>query len=119
LHFDYDRWQKFLSKNYRSHEGIVTYYNKYITSFEIMRMEGARVNGKPLLCAESSIIGDYPSVAFITGKTIEDTANKFASFVRDLLNNDIIHNPHQCALLMKSVRESPRNAFHGSVTILL
>lgn len=112
LHFDYDKWQKFLSKNYRSHEGIVTYYNQYITSFEIMRMEGARVNGKPLLCAESSIIGDYPSVAFITGKTIEDTANKFASFVRDLLNNDIIQNPNQCALLMKSVRESPRNAFH-------
>jgi len=117
LHFDYERWQKFLSNNYRSHKYIVQYYDRYINSFEAMKMDGARVRGKPPLNAESSIDGEYPAVAFITGKTIEDTANKFAFFVRDLLKNNVIQNPNQCALLMKSVKESPQNALHFATAL--
>lgn len=101
---------EFLNKNYRSHPSIVKYYDNYIKSFEVMNKDGARVNGKPPLKPESGISGDYPSVAQITGKTIEITANNFANFVRYLLENSIICSPNQCALLMRSVKETARNA---------
>ena len=101
---------KFLSNNYRSHPCIVEYYDRYIRSFQAMNEEAARVSEKPFLIPLSNIEGDYPAVAYITGKTIEITANNFGRFVRDLLDNDIIQLPSQCALLMRSVRETSRNA---------
>ncbi len=97
---------KFLNSNYRSHIKIVNYYDNYINSFNSMRLKGARVEGKPSLNSKSPISGDYPAVAYITGKTIPETAESFALFVDDLLRNNIIQKPNQCALLMRSVRES-------------
>lgn len=102
----------FLNANYRSHPNIVNYYDAYISSFPAMRLNGARVNGKPSLDPRSGISGDYPAVAYITGRTIEITAHKFARFVHDLLDNNIIQQPRQCALLMRSVKETTRNAGH-------
>ena len=40
---------KYLNSNYRSHPNIVNYYDDYIKSFKSMRLEGARVEGKPSL----------------------------------------------------------------------
>lgn len=101
---------KYLNSNYRSHPNIVYYYDDYIKSFKSMRLDGARVERKPPLKPKSKISGDYPAVGYITGDTIPKTAENFALFVDDLLHNKIIENPSQCALLMRSVRESPRNA---------
>ena len=100
----------FLNANYRSHPNIVYYYDSYITSFPAMGLNGARVSEKPSLDPRSGISGDYPSVAYITGRTIEITANNFAIFIKNLLENNIIQQPNQCALLMRSTKESPRNA---------
>lgn len=102
--------RRFLSSNYRSHPDIVGHCNDYIRSFPVMRLGGARVYRKPRLRPRSSVSGAYPAVAFIAGRTIQDTANNFAQFVRDLLDNGIIQLPSQCALLMRSVRETPHNA---------
>lgn len=101
---------KYLNSNYRSHPNIVYYYDDYIKSFANMRLDGARVEGKPSLNPKSKISGDYPAVGYITGRTINITAENFAFFVEDLLKNGIIEQPSQCALLMRSVRETPRNA---------
>lgn len=101
---------RFLNTNYRSHASIVAYYNDYINSFEVMNYRGARVANKPSLIAESSINGAYPSVAYIEGRIIPDTAQIFADFVKYLLDNSVISDPKQCALLMRTVRETPRNA---------
>ena len=101
---------RFLSNNYRSHPLIVKYYDKYIRSFQVMNEEGARVSEKPSLNSSSNIRGDYPAVAHITGRTIEITANNFARFVRDLLDNKVIQQPSQCALLMRSVKETKYKA---------
>lgn len=101
---------KYLNTNYRSHPDIVKYYDKYIKSFKSMKLEGARVEGKPSLKPKSKISGDYPAVGYITGRTIKITAEDFALFIEDLLKNGIIEHPSQCALLMRSVRESPHNA---------
>jgi DNA helicase-2/ATP-dependent DNA helicase PcrA len=101
---------KYLNSNYRSHPNIVNYYDDYIKSFPNMRLDGARVEGKPSLNPKSKISGDYPAVGYITGRTIPITAENFGFFVEDLLKNGIIEQPSQCALLMRSVRETPRNA---------
>lgn len=102
--------KKYLNANYRSHPNIVNYFDTYIGSFVTMNLNGARVAGKPSLVPRSRISGNYPAVAYITGRTIEITANNFARFVRELLDNNIIQQPSQCALLMRSVKETPRNA---------
>jgi DNA helicase-2/ATP-dependent DNA helicase PcrA len=102
----------FLNANYRSHPNIVNYYDAYIRSFPAMGLNGARVTGKPSLDPRSRISGDHPAVAYITGRTIEITANNFAEFVSNLLANNIIQQPNQCVLLMRSVKETARNALH-------
>lgn len=102
--------RKFLNKNYRSHAGIVSFFDNYINSFPVMHAEGARVQAKPNLEPYSSITGTYPPVAYIMGQTIEITARNFAHFVRGLIDNHIIEDPSQCVLLMRSVKENSRNA---------
>jgi DNA helicase-2/ATP-dependent DNA helicase PcrA len=105
ISFAQDR-KKFLSTNYRSHSEICRYYDSYISSFPEMAVDNARVSGKPQLTPGSQISGNYPSVAYICGETIGETAENFARLVRDLLDNQIIERPSQCALLMRSVRET-------------
>jgi len=100
----------FLSVNYRSHPDIVSYYDFYINSFPVMNLVGARVANKQNLNSGGTIGGNYPAFGYITGRTIDITANNFASFVHDLLTNNIIQQPSQCVLLMRSVRESTYNA---------
>lgn len=102
--------KKFLSANYRSHPDIVKHCDDYIKSFPVMGLSGSRVAGKPPLSPKGGISGNYPAVAYITGRTIQETADNFARFVRDLLDNHVIQLPSQCALLMRSVRESSRYA---------
>lgn len=102
--------KKFLSANYRSHPDIVSYCDFYINSFPVMNLSGARVSGKPNLNSAGGISGNYPAFGYIMGRTVEATADNFASFVRDLLQHGIIQLPSQCALLMRSVKESSRNA---------
>lgn len=102
--------KRYLNANYRSHPNIVNYYDTYIASFPTMHLNGARVAGKPSLIPRSGISGNYPAIAYIKGRTIEVTASMFARFVHELLDNNIIQQPSQCALLMRSVKETARNA---------
>lgn len=102
--------KKFLSRNYRSHPQIVSFFDNYIRSFPEMNIPGARTPGKPSLTANSSIHGTYPALAYIMGRTIDLTAQNFAHFVRSLLDNHIIEDPSQCVVLMRSVRDNSRNA---------
>jgi len=102
--------KRFLSSNYRSHPRIAKYCDAYISSFQVMRRQDARVEGKPNLNPKSGISGSYPDVAYITGRTVPTVASNFARLVRNLLDNQIIEKPRQCVLLMKSVRETSRNA---------
>lgn len=71
---------KFLNSNYRSHPNIVHYYDNYINSFEAMNLDKARVENKPELIPKGSISGDYPAVAYITGRTIDLSAENLALF---------------------------------------
>ena len=98
----------YLNNNYRSHAEIVRYYDGYIRSFRVMNLQGARVPYKPNLNPRSGINGNHITVGYIRGRTIQETAENFAQFVRYLLDENIINRPSECVLLMKSVRETSR-----------
>lgn len=98
-----------LYDNFRSHRCIVEWCNHYITSFPIMRQTGARAPGKRPLEARSEINrlqGDYPSIGVITGPHTRDVARVFALVIRELLDEGIVTDPSDCALLMRSTRET-------------
>lgn len=101
-----NRNRVYLNNNYRSHPEIVEYYDTYIKSFRFMTLPGARVPSKPNLNPRSGISGNHIAVGYISGRTIANTAENFAQFVRYLLDENIINRPSECVLLMKSVRET-------------
>lgn len=103
-----------LDKNYRSHNQIVEFFNEYINSFEEMKVTGVRAPNKGAMLAESAITTDnpdYDSVAWITSKKAGDLPTALARFVKEVLKKDgIIEDWSQCVLLLRSTRDSPRNA---------
>lgn len=100
-----------LDNNYRSHPDIVNFFNNYITSFSEMTASGVRAPGKNPVISASSINGDYPAVSWIQTKQVGDLANSVAQFVRDhLLADKIISDLSQCVLLLRSTKDSARNA---------
>ena len=100
-----------LTRNYRSHPGIVAFFDSYISSFTEMQAPGVRVSGKGRLIPSSNITGYYPSVVWMATKKAGDLGSSVARFVRHhLIGNGVISDPSQCLLLMRSAKNSPRNA---------
>jgi ATP-dependent DNA helicase UvrD/PcrA len=99
-----------LVANFRSHPGIVAFCNDYITAFPSMAQPGARVPNKPALVAASSITGPYPAVGQLRAGTLDAIADRFAQTVQDLVGHGIVSDYSQCCLLLKSTKETPRNA---------
>ena len=98
-----------LLENHRSHERIVQWCNDFITSYPEMSAEGVRSQRAGNLIPASEITGkygDYPSVSLITGNSNQSLARHFADTVRGMLDNRIISDPSDCALLMRSTREN-------------
>ena len=99
-----------LVANFRSHPEIVSFCNDYITAFPSMAQPGARVPNKPPLVSCSTISGGYPAVGQLRARNPAALAGRFADTVRDLVQNHVVQDYSQCCLLLKSTRESPRNA---------
>ncbi|MEQ9623006.1 ATP-dependent helicase [Coleofasciculus chthonoplastes] len=100
-----------LDNNYRSHPDIVEFFNQYITSFPEMTVPGVRAPGKNPVNPASSIRGDYPAVSWIQTKKVGELADRVATFIiNHLVDDEIISDLSQCVLLMRSTKDSPRNA---------
>lgn len=99
-----------LVANFRSHPEIVTFCNDFITAFPSMALAGARVPNKPPLIPASTIAGQYPAVGHLRGGTLDALADRFAETVQDLVQNGVVSDYNQCCLLLKSTKETPRNA---------
>lgn len=100
-----------LDKNYRSHSNIVNFFNNYITSFQEMITPGVRAPGKNPVEAASSITGSYPAVSWLTQKKAGDLPNAVASLIKNhLIGDGIISDLSQCVLLLRSAKDSPKNA---------
>src|SRR5260370_6313458 len=100
-----------LDQNYRSHPAIVRFFSDYITSFPEMTTVGVRAPGKLPVAAESSITGLYPAVSWIARNRARDVPEAVADLINDhLLGDGIISDLSQCVLLLRSTKDSPRNA---------
>jgi DNA helicase-2/ATP-dependent DNA helicase PcrA len=100
-----------LEKNYRSHPDIVSFFNQYITSFTEMNVSGVRAPNKQPVVAASSISGNYPAISWITQRRAGDLGNAVANFINNhLMADGIISDLSQCVLLLRSTKDSPRNA---------
>ena len=99
-----------LVANFRSHQDIVTFCNQYIAAFPSMALPGARVANKPPLVAASAIAGQYPAVGVLRANTLAALADRYAETVQDLVQHGIVSDYSQCCLLLKSTKETPRNA---------
>jgi DNA helicase-2/ATP-dependent DNA helicase PcrA len=100
-----------LENNYRSHPDIVNFFNQYITSFPEMNVSGVRAPNKQPVIAASSISGNYPAVSWISQTRAGDLANAVANFINNhLIADGIISDLSQCVLLLRSTKDSPRNA---------
>lgn len=99
-----------LAGNFRSHPDIVEFYDEYISAFPAMSESGARAPGKPNLKPAGTISGNYPAVGVLGAKKVGDIPTRLAEMVFELQSKGIIEDYSQCCLLLKSTRESPRNA---------
>ena len=100
-----------LDQNYRSHSDIVDFFNSYITSFLEMTAQGVRATGKNPVEAASSIAGSYPAVSWITQPRAGDLPDAVVDLVKNhLIGDRIISDYSQCVLLVRSARDSERNA---------
>ena len=100
-----------LTANYRSHPQIVDFFNTYIASFPEMQAPGVRAPGKQPVIPASDIKGDYPAVNWITTRRAGDLGNAVADLIADhLLADGIIQDLSQCVILLRSTKDSPRNA---------
>jgi len=100
-----------LTRNYRSHQQIVAFFDSYIGSFPEMQLPGVRAPGKGSLSSCSSISGAYPAVSWLATARAGDLGDAVARLVTNhLLGDRVITDPSQCLLLMRSTRDSARNA---------
>lgn len=98
-----------LKNNFRSHPDIVEWINRYIGDNRDLN-DDARAGEKEDLISSSDIKGDYPAVSAIFGSSRKDSAERMADFIEFLNDKDVIEDYSQIALLLRSTRESPRNA---------
>ncbi len=98
-----------LTDNFRSHSDIVRFYDDYIRGFSIMQRPGAR-SPKPSITAQRKIAQTYPTICTLQGASLENVADRLAELVRELIDNQVANDPSECCLLLKSTKESPRNA---------
>lgn len=98
-----------LTQNFRSHPDIVEWVNRYIGNHRGLP-PAARAADKDALESASGITGEYPAVSAILGDTRRASADVMADYIDFLVNERIIDDYSQIALLLRSTRESPRNA---------
>lgn len=95
-----------LTTNYRSHRDIIDAYDSWMNS-----IDWSNHSGGPAFRFDKSIAApldaefpDYPAVFSIWGSNSKDEGKRFADLVRFLLDNEIIEDPSQVALLLRSVQ---------------
>lgn len=95
-----------LTTNYRSHPKIVDAFDTFMKSSDWSNPAGGpsfrfpKTIGTP----KDVVFPDYPAVFSIFGESKKDEAKRFADLVAFLLENQVIEDPSQVALLLRSVR---------------
>lgn len=100
----------YLSDNLRSHPEIVAWVNRFIEHHPEMKDKKIRVRapGKPTLSAKSKITGKYPAVMAIVEGSAPKAANKMVKIIQELMDEKLLTDYSQIAILTYSTRESSR-----------
>lgn len=94
-----------LVTNYRSHERIVTAYDKWMASIDWSNPHGPAFRyNKRIQPDPHTDYPEYPAVFSIWTQSEGDEAKRFADFVFFLKENNVIQDYNQVALLLHSVR---------------
>ena len=96
-----------LLSNYRSHKKIIHHCNTFIESvnwYSDDKKNYFRFPDKSVKVAESTVSPNYPAVFSIWVDSEKEEADRFADLVQFLLKNNIIQDPSDVALLLRSVR---------------
>lgn len=92
--------------NYRSHEKIITAYDRWMRSTNWGNPSGRPFRfDKTITPDPEQEFPEYPAVFAIRGVNERDEAERFADFVGFLKNHDVIYDYNQVALLLSSVRQ--------------
>jgi DNA helicase-2/ATP-dependent DNA helicase PcrA len=95
-----------MTTNYRSHRSVVERYDRWMASADWSNPRGAPFRYDKTIQADASRAHpDYPSVIAIWGQDRRDEAARFADLVQFLMENRVIADHSQVALLLHSVRE--------------
>lgn len=100
----------YLSNNHRSDGRIVSWCNDYIATFPVMTAEHVRTAGKPPLQSALGVTGVHPGVSHIRQARVTDCADSVAQLLTDMRQNGIIQDYSQCALLLRSTKNSAKFA---------
>ena len=97
-----------LTKNYRSHTGIINFYNEWMKqqdwtgeNDEIYRFEKEVVSGNDI-----SKEGKYHSVLKVSGKGSEEWEESVLSFLKEMKYKGVIKDWNQVVFLFRSVQNS-------------
>jgi DNA helicase II / ATP-dependent DNA helicase PcrA len=95
-----------LVTNYRSHEEIVSAYNKFMEAADWTRPGGGRGfrYDKQIVPDPEGQFPEYPAVFAIWGTSAADEANRFADLVAFLKESSVVEDYSQVALFLHSVR---------------
>jgi len=106
FHSNFPNCQKIvLNINYRSHNKIVEFYNRFMRSIDWSDNIGNKsFRFNKNIVSSVSKEKPYSSVVTISKKNIKEEAEDFADFIVYLKENNIIDNYSQVALLLHSVR---------------
>lgn len=105
----FDMCQKVvLTRNYRSHEGIVRFYNEWICNTGIPKYEfewGSCRHGKNIVAA-GNVEGDYPPVQRISGAGTDALNSRIVGVVRKLVDSGTVKDLNQIAFIYPSLKNS-------------
>lgn len=116
-HFNHCKEIK-LAINYRSHEFIISAYNKFMASIDWKNPSGSAPFrfSKEILPTPKVNFPDYSAVFCIWGENKNDEAERFARMVKFLKENRIIQDYSQIALLLSSVRLNSSKHYLDALT---
>lgn len=106
-----------LTQTYRSHPDIVRWINAFIANQPALRVPGARVANKPQLQAMRSALVQGPVVYAIRGTTGKEVASTFAQLMANLLKQQVIASPSQCALLAHSISDEVIGPYRNALSL--
>lgn len=98
-----------LRTNYRSVPEVTRWAEKILLAQPVMKQRGART-AKQQMASQRHAEKGYPPVSIAASAKPGEAAEVVADLIREILQRGLVDDPSQIAVLLKSARESPRNA---------